>query len=102
MITSLGDSEHETWERLLAGECAPQAVASRFRLDELARNAAREAVAHSRWTLHPSSGDTAIIVASSKGDVVSWLNALARPAGGCHSACLGLADTSLDLATHLN
>ena len=79
LVTVLGQSADETFAALLAGQSISDhrkipGYTGPLRIIAMAERAAAEALSHSRWP--PSlraSPDTALIVATSKGTIESWI-----------------------------
>src|ERR1043166_2418130 len=92
LVTPLGATATETWQRLLAGEyirthslspsplggegwgegITPDARSSTSRINRLARRAAVEALHHANWSLNKID-PPALIIATSKGPIESIL-----------------------------
>jgi 3-oxoacyl-[acyl-carrier-protein] synthase II len=107
-LTPLGTDADSTWAALLAGKfitdhsLVPLARApGQERVAQIALATAQEALASARWTQsHVSDPQTALVVATSKGPVESWLQGPITPAGGSDPV-FGLAEVSTTLASAL-
>src|SRR3954462_9992691 len=83
LVTALGASVGETWEKLLAGEYIRSHVRAalaedreRARVTQLALHAAREAVQSARWGGHVLRDDrTALLIGTSRGPINEWISA---------------------------
>lgn len=89
LVTVLGSSADETWSALLAGRsvsdhCRVSGFAGPTRAIDMAIRAAGEAISHARWSDRDCGrADTALIVATSKGTIESWISPL-PPSPGTH------------------
>lgn len=111
LITPLGANCDETFQSLLAGQFITQPSLAKSpqqragNINELALAAARQAMHQAGWKGWPN--DAAIIAATSKGDIDTWLTTIANlqqkhPADYPWQHRLGLGDLAATLATELN
>jgi 3-oxoacyl-[acyl-carrier-protein] synthase II len=89
LITPLGHSAAASWDALLRGDSIDEHAkvsladaSAELRVVALARHAAAQAIAQAKWPSEKlQSPATALIVATSKGPVESWLAGNVSPAG---------------------
>jgi len=100
LVTPLGGSAPETWQALMEGRFIAthsrakiEIAAGRCRVNDLALQVAREAIASAQWTdIDPEN--TAIVLATSKGAVETWI-------AGHGLGSFGVGDTAAELARAL-
>jgi 3-oxoacyl-[acyl-carrier-protein] synthase II len=99
LITALGETAAQTWESLLAGgsirdHARVPGISGDDRCGQLAKIAAEQAVRNAGWSREILSNDrTALVVATSKGPIESWLR-------GNVQLC-GLGQIAVEIATDL-
>ena len=105
LATPLGINANETWASLMAGRfitdhaLVPLPSDGTSRVDQLSFHVAKQAIADARWTTHDLEDDlTALIIATSKGPIVDWLDDPERIA----SPSFGLSQIASTLAGGLH
>ena len=104
LMTVLAPTPHDTWTALLAGKSISNHakipnINCDNRVNTLAQTVARQALTQSRWTASDLSDDsTALIVATSKGPVESWL----ANHGPGENGGAAIADVAFSLARSLH